>query len=153
MDVLSGLTTVLYTFSLASICLSHSEHYVATLLPTLFQLSQRTTQWTTFKMYSHYFYIPVIILTIFAAKLKTFISQVKAGIVTKLPNSGQYTRYKEIVSIYIIVCWTTQSALHLSSPGRPVHSDTNSSSPRSIPARQQLRAKTKSLTFPPLSIA
>ena len=38
-------------------------------------------------------------------------------------------------------------------PGRPVHSDTNSASPRSILARQQLRAKTKSLTFPPLSIA
>ena len=39
------------------------------------------------------------------------------------------------------------------SPGRPVHSDTNSASPGSILARQQLRAKTKSLTFPPLSIA
>ena len=39
------------------------------------------------------------------------------------------------------------------SPGRPVHSDTNSASPGSILARQQLRAKAKSLTFPPLSIA
>ena len=38
-------------------------------------------------------------------------------------------------------------------PDRPVHSDTNLASPRSILARQQLRAKTKSLTFPPLSIA
>ena len=38
-------------------------------------------------------------------------------------------------------------------PGRPVHSDTNSASPGSILAMQQLRAKTKSLTFPPLSIA
>ena len=38
-------------------------------------------------------------------------------------------------------------------PGRPVHSDTNSASPRSILARQQLRAKAKSLTFPPLSVA
>ena len=38
-------------------------------------------------------------------------------------------------------------------PGRPVHSDTNSASPGSILARQQLRAKAKSLTFPPLSIA
>ena len=37
-------------------------------------------------------------------------------------------------------------------PDRPVHSDTNSASPGSILARQQLRAKTKSLTFPPLSI-
>ena len=34
-----------------------------------------------------------------------------------------------------------------------VHSDTNSTSPGSILARQQLRAKNKSLTFPPLSIA
>ena len=39
------------------------------------------------------------------------------------------------------------------SPGRPVHSDTNSASPGSILARQQLRAKAKSLTFPALSIA
>ena len=38
-------------------------------------------------------------------------------------------------------------------PGRPVHSDTNSASPGGILARQQLRAKSKSLTVPPLSIA
>ena len=38
-------------------------------------------------------------------------------------------------------------------PDRPVHSDTNSASPGSILARQQLRATTKSLTCPPLSIA
>ena len=38
-------------------------------------------------------------------------------------------------------------------PGRPVHSDTNSASPGSILARQQLPATAKSLTFPPLSIA
>ena len=38
-------------------------------------------------------------------------------------------------------------------PDGPVHSDTNSASPGSILVRQQLRAKTKSLTFPPLSIA
>ena len=38
-------------------------------------------------------------------------------------------------------------------PGRPVQSDTNSASARSILVRQQLRANTKSLTFPTLSIA
>ena len=38
-------------------------------------------------------------------------------------------------------------------PGRPVHSDTNSASPGSILARQQLRARAKSLACPPLSIA
>ena len=38
-------------------------------------------------------------------------------------------------------------------PDRPVHSDTNSASPGSILATQQLRATTKSLTLPPLSIA
>ena len=38
-------------------------------------------------------------------------------------------------------------------PDRTVHSDTNSASPGSMLARQQLRAKTKSLTFPTLSIA
>ena len=38
-------------------------------------------------------------------------------------------------------------------PGRHVHSDTNSASPGSILVRQQLRAKTKSLTCPPLSVA
>ena len=52
------------------------------------------------------------------------------------------------------VRWTAQSGLHFfASPGRPVHSDTNSASPGSILARQQLRAKAKSHTFPPLSIA
>ena len=40
----------------------------------------------------------------------------------------------------------------LSSPGRPVHSDTNSASPGSILAMQQLR-NDYSLTFPPLSVA
>ena len=50
------------------------------------------------------------------------------------------------------VHWTAQSALHFSSPGRPVHSDTNSASPGSILAMQQLR-NDYSLTFPPLSIA
>ena len=39
------------------------------------------------------------------------------------------------------------------SPGRPVHSNTNSAPPGSILARQQLRAKAKSLKFPTLSIA
>ena len=38
-------------------------------------------------------------------------------------------------------------------PDRPVHSDTNSASPGSILAKQQLRDKTKSLIFPPPSIA
>ena len=38
-------------------------------------------------------------------------------------------------------------------PGRPVHFDTDSASPGSIPVMQQLRATTKSMTFPPLSIA
>ena len=53
------------------------------------------------------------------------------------------------------VRWTAQSALHFLPPltDRSVHSDTNSASPGSILARQQLRAKAKSLTFPPLSIA
>ena len=44
-------------------------------------------------------------------------------------------------------------ALFAPPSGRPVHSDTNSVSPGSILAMQQLRWKTKSLTFPPLSIA
>ena len=52
------------------------------------------------------------------------------------------------------VRWTVQSALHfLPSLADPVHSDTNSASPGSILVMQQLRATTKSLTFPPLSIA
>ena len=38
-------------------------------------------------------------------------------------------------------------------PGRPVHSDTNSASPGSILVMQQLHTKTKSLSFPPLSMA
>ena len=38
-------------------------------------------------------------------------------------------------------------------PGRPVHSNTNSAYPGSILAMLQLRAKTKSISCPPLSIA
>ena len=38
-------------------------------------------------------------------------------------------------------------ALYTSLPGRPVHSDTNSTSPGSILARQQLRTKTIRLHF------
>ena len=49
------------------------------------------------------------------------------------------------------VRWTAQSTLHFSSPGRPVHSDTNSASLGSILAMQQLR-KDYPFTFPPLSI-
>ena len=45
------------------------------------------------------------------------------------------------------VRWTAQSALHVSSPGRPVHSDTNSASLGSILAMQQLR-NDYSLTCP-----
>ena len=52
------------------------------------------------------------------------------------------------------VHWTAQSALRFFAlPDRPVHSDTNSASPGSIIVMQQLHATTKSLTFPPLSIA
>ena len=49
------------------------------------------------------------------------------------------------------VRWTAQSALHVSSPGRPVHSDTNSAYLGSILDMQQL-LNDYSLTFPPLSI-
>ena len=61
---------------------------------------------------------------------------------------------KGMFLIYIAqypVRWTTQNAVRRI--GRPIHYDTNSASPGSILAMQQLRATTKSLTFPPLSIA
>ena len=50
------------------------------------------------------------------------------------------------------VRWTAQCFIVFAFRDRHVHSDTNSASPGSILARQQLRAKTKPLTFPPLSI-
>ena len=50
--------------------------------------------------------------------------------------------------------WTAQSALHFLPSLTDLFIPTPfSASPGSILARQQLRAKTKSLTFPPLSIA
>ena len=55
------------------------------------------------------------------------------------------------IAQYPFYC-TAQSALHFSSPGRPVHSDTNSASIGSILPMQQLRNE-YSLTFIPLSIA
>ena len=63
---------------------------------------------------------------------------------------------KRKVCFYIAqypVHWTAQSALHFSSPDRPVHSGTNSASLGSILAMQKLCTTTKSLTFPPLPIA
>ena len=52
------------------------------------------------------------------------------------------------------VRWTAQSAFTLFAfPDRPVHSNANSASPGSILATLQLRGETKSITFPPLSIA
>ena len=51
------------------------------------------------------------------------------------------------------VRWTAFKAqTYFSSPGRPVHSDTNSASPGSILAMQQL-CNDQSLTCPPLSTA
>ena len=65
--------------------------------------------------------------------------------------------YKGKGSFYIAqypVRWTAQSALHFFAlPGRPVHSDTNSASPRSTLAMQQLLATSRSFAFQPLSIA
>ena len=64
---------------------------------------------------------------------------------------GQVKKVCFYIAQYL-VRWTAQSALHFSSPGRPVHSDTNSASPGSILAMQQLR-NDYSLTRPSLSIA
>ena len=60
---------------------------------------------------------------------------------------------KDKGSFYIAQYPLDRSKLCLALPGRPVQFDTNSASPGSILAMQQLRAKTKSLTCPPLSIA
>ena len=51
------------------------------------------------------------------------------------------------------VRWTAQRALHFPPLTDLFIPTPFSASPGSILARQQLRAKTKSLTFPPLSIA
>ena len=63
----------------------------------------------------------------------------------------------KLVFVYSAVSSPSDCSKHftLSAPrlGRPVHSDINSASPGNILAMQQLRAKTKSLTFPPLSIS
>ena len=45
------------------------------------------------------------------------------------------------------VRWTAHGSLHFSSPGRPVHSDTNSASPGSILVMQQLCTATKHSHF------
>ena len=64
---------------------------------------------------------------------------------------------KKKSSFYIAqypVRWTAQSASHFLPSLTDLFIPTPfSASPGSILARQQLRAKTKSLTFPPLSIA
>ena len=62
-----------------------------------------------------------------------------------------YHRRKTLQQLHVKVCfyialypvrWTAQSASHFSSPGRPVHSDTNSASLGSILATHQLSTKT-----------
>ena len=68
-----------------------------------------------------------------------------------------YCKKKGKGSFYIAqypVRWTAQSASHFLPSLTDLFIPTPfSASPGSILARQQLRAKTKSLTFPPLSIA
>ena len=75
--------------------------------------------------------------------------------VTDSRSYGGITTCTYKVSFYIAQCPLDRSKRFtlFASPDRPVHSDTNSASPGSILVRQQLRAKTKSLTCPPLSIA
>ena len=79
----------------------------------------------------------------FSRKMSTFISN--------------YIFKKKKGSFYIAqypVRWTAQSASHFLPSLTDLFIPTPfSASPGSILARQQLRAKTKSLTFPPLSIA
>ena len=69
-------------------------------------------------------------------------------------------RLKKTIKRYRYVLYSTVSSplerskrFTLFLPGRPVHSDTNSASLGSILDMPQLRATTKSLTFPPLSIS
>ena len=78
-----------------------------------------------------------------------------SGLLHYIVFSFSIQKKKVKVCFYIAqypVRWTAQSALHLSSPGRPVHSDTNSASLGSILAMQRLR-NDYSLTCTPLSIA
>ena len=65
---------------------------------------------------------------------------------------GNLVKCMFLYSVQYPVRCTAQSALHFSSPDRPVHSDTNSTSLGSILAMQQLRVKT-SFTFPLLPVA
>ena len=82
----------------------------------------------------------------------------------RLPAGAQWlhtsTMHKPIFkkgSFYIAqypICWTAQSPLHFLPSLTDLFIPTPfSTSPGSILARQQLRSKTKSFTFPPLSIA
>ena len=67
-----------------------------------------------------------------------------------------YTECKKVFFLYSAVSSPLDRSKRFTRfafPDRPVHSDTKSASPGSILARQQLRAQTKSVTFPPLSIA
>ena len=69
----------------------------------------------------------------------------------ELTGSAEIKKVRFYIAQYP-VHWTAQISYTLP-PGSPVHSDTNSASLGSILARQQLRAKTKSLMFPIPSMA
>ena len=71
---------------------------------------------------------------------------------TAIVHADSSIALKVMFLVQYPVRWTAQGALHVTSSGRPVHSDTNSPSLGSILAMQQLR-NDYSLTFPPLYIA
>ena len=77
------------------------------------------------------------------------IESVKVGQTVKV-------KVKEFLHVYSAISgplYRSKPFTLFALPGRPVQSNTNSASPGSILAMLQLRAKTKSLTCPPLSIA
>ena len=77
--------------------------------------------------------------------------QVGEAILSKLRNrcKKRYFLYSAVSSPFD----RPERFTRFASPGRHVHSDTNSAFPGRILARQQLRAMAKSITFPPLPIA
>ena len=87
------------------------------------------------------------------------INNNKSFIITKLYAVVPLFTVTSLIKVNVVLYSAVSSPLdrskrftHFASPGRPVHSDTNSASLGSILAMLQLRAKAKSLTFPPLSI-
>ena len=99
-------------------------------------------------------YLPMLLLGgLHVEMARRWSMEEKAAVERQRNRFLQTMKVKKVVFMAQYPVVGPLKALYTSLPDRPVHSDTNSASPGTSLAMQQLSATTKSLTCPPLSIA